>query len=153
MIRTDFTTEDFRLAKSEYLKRNKRYNEAAIGGLCAEIAICRAAGQEWEFSWEASDITLAGEEFQLKSRLEDHVRKTRFGISHKSDYSNITGFIFSKVYLNADKSGHVMTYPDAYDRYYVEGNGYDFRTYGRFINESMLLSCDNRHKISLEYLI
>jgi hypothetical protein len=153
MIRNDFTKEDFRLAEREYLKRNRKENEAAVAGLCAEIAISRAVGQDWEFSWDASDHTLAGKEFQHKSRLEDHKIKTRFGISHKSDYSNITGFIFSKVYLNADKSGHIMTYPDAYDRYYVEGNGYDFRTYGRFINESMLLSCDDRHKISLEYLI
>jgi len=152
MIRTEFTKEDFRLAKSEYLKRNKRYNEAAIVGLCAEIAVCRMAGQKWEFSWEPHDIILDGEKFQMKTRLEDHVKKTRFGIDHKSDYSEIAGFIFSKAWLNADKSGHVMTYPEAFDRYYVEGNGYEFRTYGRHIDESKLLSCGDRHKISLEWI-
>ncbi len=152
MIRNDFTKEDFRLAKGEYLKRNKRYNKAAIAGLVAEIVLCRMAGQEWEFSWDAHDIILDGEKFQMKTRLEDNVKKTRFGISHKSDYSEIAGFIFSKVWLNADLSGHVMTYPDAYDRYYVEGEGYEFRVYGRHIDESKLLSCGDRHKISLEWL-
>ena len=95
MIRNDFTKKDFILAEREYLKRNKRYNKAAIAGLVAEIVLCRMAGQEWEFSWEPHDIILDGEKYQMKTRLEDHVKKTRFGIDQKSDDSEISGFIFS----------------------------------------------------------
>jgi len=150
MIRTKFTSEDFNLAKAEYMKRNKIYNKPAICGLCAEIALHKLAGLEWKFTWDASDIRLRGEEYQQKSRLENDVKKTRFNVDHKSDYSNIRGFIFSKVYLNADNSGQVMTYPNALDRYYVEGNAYSFKVYGRHIDESKIIGCDERYKIPLE---
>jgi len=169
MIETTFTTEDFEEVNKEYLKNSspKRFNTtksidnhlAKVAGLCAEISIHKSVGLDWKFSFDSTDISIGGKEWQIKSRYEsgpgNPPKKTMFTISHKSDYSNIAGFIFCKVYINADKSGRVETYPHAYDRYYIEGNGHEFRTYGRMINEKYLHEsiCDDKYKTKLEPLL
>lgn len=166
MIITTFTTEDFELVNSEYLRNSprKRFDSnkdvdnhiAKVAGLCAEISIHKSIGLDWKFSFDSSDISIGGKEWQIKSRYEsgpgNPPKKKMFTISHKSDYSNIAGFIFSKVHINADMSGRVETYPHAYDRYYIEGNGHEFRTYGRMIKENFLHEsvCDDKYKIDLK---
>ena len=168
MIITTFTTEDFEQVNKEYLDNTpkKRFSNtksidnhlAKVAGLCAEISIHKSVGLDWKFSFDSTDIFIGGKGYQIKSRYEsgpgNPPKKTMFTISHKSDYSKVEGFIFSKVYLNADRSGRVETYPHAYDRYYIEGNGHEFRTYGRMINERYLHEsvCEGKYKTELSYL-
>ena len=161
MIKAHFTREEYKRAWDAYFKANKKRNvskntTAAVAGFVSEIVLCRLAGIVWKFAWDAADIILCGLLWQLKSRLESgggsFAKKTRFNISHGSDYSNIEGFIFSKVHLNADMSGRVELYPDAYDRDWVEENGTVFNSW-RMIEEAKLKVCNTSSRTPLESLL